>query len=401
LAPRPDVDTPALFQAAPLPVAELDPAQRLACLRLIRSENVGPVAFRALINHYGGAREALAALPELARRGGRKRPFRLFPEAEASHELEAAERIGARPLFTIEPGYPAALAQTDVPPPMLYVRGRIEMLNAPSVAIVGSRDASAAGLTLAQRFAHGLGAAGLVVVSGLARGIDAAAHRGSLATGTVAVVAGGLDVVYPPEHGGLLEEIAAKGCLVSERPPGLKPRGADFPRRNRLIAGIARGVVVIEAAARSGSLVTARLAGEVGREVFALPGSPLDPRAEGTNRLLKEGATLVTEPADIINALAPGFREPTPLTMPAPNPEPAATTGATVAASAAMLTDDDAVRAAVIGALGPAPVGVDQVARSVGLPISAVQGVLVELALAGRLTLHGAQLVSLSPDSGS
>lgn len=367
----------------------LDDAQRLACLRLIRSDNVGPVTFRELINHFGGATSALEALPDLARRGGSRARIRIATREEAERELERATRAGATPVFTVEPGYPPALAAIDPPPPLVYVKGDSSLLTRPAIAIVGSREASAAGYKLTRLFAATLAAAGYVVVSGLARGIDAAAHEASLASGTIAVVAGGVDIVYPPEHAALHAAIAAKGAVISEMPPGFQPRAKDFPRRNRLIAGLAYGVVVMEAAKRSGTLVTARLAGEIGREVFAVPGHPLDPRAEGTNQLIKRGATMVTTAEDIIEALAPltglapaGFTEqPSPF-MPTPP----------VAAPAPTL--DDADRARVLEALGPAPCDVDTLARATGLSPRALGIVLMELDLAGRIVRHGHQLVS-------
>jgi DNA processing protein len=389
----PGRSAPDLFKAAPLPIAELDEAGRIACLRLIRSDNVGPVTFRELINHYGGAEAALEALPELVRKGGGRRAIRICTRAAALAELSAAEKAGARPVFTIEPGYPSALAQIDVPPPLLYVKGDASLLTRPALAIVGSRQASAAGIKLTRQFARRLGEAGLVVVSGLARGIDASAHEASLATGTVAVLAGGIDVVYPPEHTELAASIAARGCLLAEMPPGFVPRGREFPRRNRIISGISAGVLVVEAARRSGTLVTARYAGEQGREVFAIPGHPLDPRAEGTNQLIKTGATLVTTPDDILEALMPSlgnrmaaFREaPSPMPAPAAPPAPPPLLGA-----------DD--RSRLLAALGPAPVDIDALVRATALPIRAVQVLLMELDLAGRIVRHGSQLVSLLPD---
>lgn len=390
---RPDPAQGRLFVPAPLPVAPLDDAARIACLRLIRSENVGPVTFRELINRFGGAQAALEALPDLSRRGGRGRPVRLCPRDAAEAELAAARKAGADPLFTIEPGYPALLAEVEVPPPMLYVCGRHELLNRTAIAMVGSREASAAGSAIARQIAIGLGAAGFVIVSGLARGIDAAAHQAALTTGTVAVIAGGIDDIYPPEHAKLQERIAAEGCLATEQPPGFKPRGQDFPRRNRIISGMSLGVLVVEAARRSGTLITARTAAEQGREVFAVPGHPLDPRAEGTNALLKDGATLATSAADIIAALRP-LLPPTqvaeraadlaPEPMPGPQPPPAPLVD---------LADGD--RARVLAALGPAPIGIDQVGRATGLDVRAVQVALLELALAGRIEQHGNQLVSL------
>ena len=373
---------------APLPQAPLDAAQRLACLRLIRSDNVGPVTFRELINHFGGAEAALEALPELSRRGGRP-AIRICPAADARAELAAAEAVGAQPLITIEPGYPPALAAVDVPPPLLYVKGDAGHLARPMVAIVGARNGSAAGQKLARLFASRLGAAGFVIASGLARGIDGAAHEAALERGTVAVLAGGVDNVYPPEHADLQRRIAARGCLVSENPPGFVPRAQDFPRRNRIISGMSLGVLVVEAARRSGTLITARMAAEQGREVFAVPGHPLDPRAEGTNRLLKSGATLATEPEDVLEVLAPMLQQP-----PAPGPSVAPGNAASGTAEALPPAGTDARdRDRLLAALGPAPVDVDELARATGLPARAIQIVLIELALAGRIERHGPQLV--------
>lgn len=375
----------------PLPTARLDDEQRLACLRLIRSENVGPATFRALINHFGGAREALAALPELSERGGRRRPIRICTKSVAEAELAAAARIGARPVFTIEPGYPAPLAVTEGAPPLLYIEGDDGLLARPAVGIVGSRAASAAGQQLARQLAAGLGEAGYVVVSGLALGIDTAAHQASVDTGTIAVLAGGLDIVYPPQNADLHRAIGERGCLVSEQPPGFQPRGNDFPRRNRIISGLSLGVVVVEAARRSGSLITARRAADQGREVFAVPGHPLDPRAWGTNQLLKDGATLVTSAEDVVDALQP-FGRPRNQ-HPSALREPATTLEGEPQPLPEVIQDD---RTKVIVALGPAPVHIDEVARATGLPIRIVQTVLLELSLAGRLEHHGSQLISLS-----
>jgi DNA processing protein len=352
---------------------------------------VGPVTFRELINHYGGAVQALEALPELARRGGRM--LRICAQDRAERELEAAARIGARIVFTIEPGYPKMLAQLDAPPPAVYVKGDAALLQRPAVAVVGSRQASAAGITLARRFGSELGRRGLVIVSGLARGIDAAVHEASLATGTVAVLAGGIDYVYPPENARLQTAIGETGCLVTERPPGFEPRERDFPRRNRLVSGLAYGVVVIEAARRSGTLSTARMAGEQGREVFAVPGHPLDPRAEGTNHLLKSGATLVTGAEDVLESLAPvlagtsfvmephaAFQDvPPPPVRPPPLID---------------ATDRDRV----LVAMGPHPIPIDDLARATELGARELRVILMELDLAGRIERHGQGLVSLRPD---
>jgi DNA processing protein len=385
-------------KAAPLPIAPLDDAQRLACLRLIRSENVGPVTFRELINHFGGAQAALGALPELSRRSGRGRPVRICPEHVAAEELEAARRIGARPLFTIEPGFPAPLAHLAVPPPMLYVKGRVELLQRPAVAIVGARNGSAAGIKLTRMFARGLGDAGHVVVSGLARGIDGAAHGAALETGTVAVLAGGVDFQYPPEHIELQERIAAEGCLVSEQAPGFQPRAQDFPRRNRIISGMSLAVLIVEAAKRSGSLITARMANEQGRLVLAVPGHPLDPRAEGTLGLIKQGATMVTTPADVLEALEPLTRTGrTAVGEPEPH-EPvwlgAGAAPQTTGSAIPQVAPPDASER-VLSVLGPAPVDIDEIARATGLAMSTVRAALLEHALGGLIEQHGAGLVSL------
>ena len=387
----PGRETRTRLTPAPLPQAPLNGAQRLACLRLIRSDNVGPVTFRELINHFGGAEQALAALPELSRKGGRRQALRLCPRDQAEAELDAAAKIGASPLFTIEPGYPPALAAVDAPPPLLYVKGNVGHLTRPMVAIVGARNASAAGQKLARQFARSLGQAGFVIASGLARGIDGAAHEAALDTGTVAVLAGGIDNVYPPENAALQEAIAVRGCLITECPPGFVPRAQDFPRRNRIISGVSLGVLIVEAARRSGTLITARMAGEQGREVFAVPGHPLDPRAEGTNALLKSGATLATEPEDVIGTLAPMLQVRLPL-----GESEASEASAPLSDSRAEFPQvGDADRERLLAALGPAPVDVDALARATGLPARMIQMGLLELALAGRIERHGQQLVSL------
>ena len=358
--------------------------QRLDWLRLIRSDNVGPRTFRALVNHYGGARRALAALPDLARRGGASGPARICSRQDAERELAAAKSLGVALVALGEPDYPRRLQMIDDAPPLLAVRGNAAVFGLPMVAIVGARNASAAGIRFAERLARDLGAAGFAIASGLARGVDAAAHRGSLATGTIAVLAGGHDHIYPHEHADLADAIAADGALISEMPLGWEPRARDFPRRNRLISGVAVGVVVVEAARRSGSLITARFALEQGREVFAVPGSPLDPRAEGSNDLLRQGATLVTEAADVITVVRPILGETIaaaaeePDAAPLPAVEPAG---------------DE--RARIVALLGPTPVPIDDLIRLSGSSPAAVRVVLLELELAGRLERHGGALVSL------
>jgi DNA processing protein len=366
------------------PLAE---ATRIAWLRLIRSENVGPITFRELVNHFGSAAAALDALPELARRGGARARIRIASADEVARELAAAEAFGARFVAMGEPDYPERLARIEGAPPILALSGGPGVCRRPAVAIVGARNASLSGRKFAGMVARDLGLAGFVVVSGLARGIDASAHEASLDTGTIAVFAGGLDRLYPPENAGLAERIVATGgALVSEMPFGWEPRARDFPRRNRLVSGIALGVVVVEAAVRSGSLHTARFAAEQGREVFAVPGSPLDPRTEGTNELIRGGATLIGSAAHVIEVLAPILgREPPPADLGEPDrgdPE-------------RPLDASPDARRAVLEALGPTPVEVDEILRATGVRIGELQLILMELALAGRLERHPGGRVSL------
>jgi DNA processing protein len=341
----------------------------------------GPRTFRSLVNHFGSARGALERLPDLARRGGASRHQRICSEEEARAELAASERLGAHLVSPGEDGYPPRLAVLDDAPPLLGVRGLRDALMRPMIAIVGSRNASGAGLKFAGTLARDLSDAGFVIVSGLARGIDQAAHRASINGGTVAMLAGGHDKVYPPEHGDLLTAIVATGAAISEMPLGHVPRARDFPRRNRLISGAALGVVVVEAALRSGSLITARMAAEQGREVFAVPGSPLDPRAAGTNDLIKQGATLITEASEIIQAVEPIMGRP--LELREPDEDPLAS------------EPDVSERARIIGLLGPTPVLLDDLIRMAEASPAIVRTVLLELELAGRLERHGGGLVSL------
>ncbi len=365
--------------------------QRLNWLRLIRSENVGPASFRGLINRFGSAEAALAALPELAAAGGASRPSRIASEAEAARELETARRFGARIVAIGEPDYPQMLRRMELPPPLVSVKGNAALFQPAAVAVVGARNASAAGARMARMLASGLGEAGYVVVSGLARGIDAAAHEASLATGTIAVLAGGLDRPYPPENLGLCDRIAQEGALVSEMPFGWEPRARDFPRRNRLVAGLGLGLVVVEAAQRSGSLISARLAGEMGRLVFAVPGSPLDPRAAGTNALIKDGAMLTTGARDIIETLRPLSALPGEAEQPLP-PLHHHLEEEDLAAAPPPADGD---RAVVLEALGPTPTGTDELLRHTGLHPAQLATVLLELDLAGRLERHAGGAVSL------
>ncbi|HEX4297378.1 MAG TPA: DNA-processing protein DprA [Devosia sp.] len=366
----------------------LTPSQKIAWLRLIRTDNVGPVTFRQLINRTGSAEAAISELPRLASRVGAG--ARVPSISEAEDEIAALEKLGGRLVASSEPGYPPLLPYISAAPPLLSVIGGDRLELGRAVAIVGARNASAAGQRMTQMLAAEVGAQGYVIVSGLARGIDAAAHSASLSTGTVAVLAGGMDHIYPEENIPLAHAIVEHGgMLVTEMPMGWQPRAQDFPRRNRLVSGLALGVVVIEAAKRSGSLITARLALEQNREVFAVPGSPLDPRAEGANHLIQEGARLVTSAADIVEGLQGADPSRTILFEPDWEPE-----GGDVAIEVEPSTGD---RAKLIEALSPTPVQVDALITTTRLPVTAVQTLLLELDLAGRIEWSSGQLVALKP----
>lgn len=343
-----------------------------ARLRLIRSVNVGPVTYRQLIQRFGTAKAALAALPDLIARGGGKK-FALAKERDIQAEIQAVHVAGAQYLFLGDTGYPELLAHMENAPPVFCYRGNLELFDRSSVAMVGARNASAGACRFARILAHGLGQRGVSVISGLARGIDSAAHMGSIDTGTIAVIAGGIDSVYPPENAKLQHEIAARGLLIAEMPAGTEPRARHFPYRNRIIAGLTLGTVVVEAAPRSGSLITARLAAEAGREVMAVPGSPLDPRAKGCNQLIRDGATLVQDADDIIEII-----RPFDMRM-----QPSVPKNKSVQYSAVDANDGD--RQKLINLLSMAPVHIDELVRQSGLSASTVQLVLLELELAGRL----------------
>lgn len=359
------------------------PSDRIDALRLARSENVGPITYAQLMRRYGTPGQALRALPELARRGGRTGPLAIASAADAAREIDRVTQLGARLILRGEPDYPALLDQVADAPAVLSTQGNPGHLLRPTLAIVGARNASAAGMKLARELAEAAGRHGFTVVSGLARGIDGAAHRGALASGTVGVVAGGVDVVYPPEHQELQAEIARKGLLVAEMPPGTQPQARHFPRRNRVIAGLSRGVLVVEAALKSGSLITARLANEQGREVMAVPGSPLDPRARGGNSLLKQGAALIESIEDVLDAL--GNVRPTPLAEPA---QDFTTSGPAEA-------DLAAARRRIESLLSPTPVEIDELIRQTGFTPGVVLTVLLELELAGRLSRQRGGMVAL------
>lgn len=420
----------------------LSEAERFDWLRLFRSENIGPRTFARLIERFRSAGVALEALPELIARGRFGRSIRIATVEEAETELELLRRGGGVLIGSCEPSYPALLRSIDTAPPLISVRGDLACLARSKVAIVGSRNASAAGLAFAEQIARGIARAGHVIVSGLARGIDARAHQASLETGTIAVLAGGLGNIYPSDHQALLERIVEHGAAISEMPFGWEARGRDFPRRNRIVAGLSRGVVIVEAARRSGSLITARFAAEQGREIFAAPGSPLDPRAEGANDLLRDGANFCTRAQDVIDVLAKqdlvqdlgvealplGMAEPDlvagldpPLweeldlpdapglpTVPAEREAPRyrapiddadAAKGAASSAALAPRRNEPApaadLAARVIELLGPTPVSVDELVRASEAAARDVRTILLQLELAGRLEWRGGDLVSL------
>lgn len=363
----------------------LSDAERIDWLRLIRSENVGAVTFNALVRRYGSASVAIEALPELARKGG-KRTIKVCPRAEAEREIEATAKAGATFVASVEPGYPPGVLAIHDAPPLLTYFGKLPLAADPGrvVAIVGARNASGVGVRFARQLATELGQANLFVASGLARGIDAAAHAGALSTGTIAVLAGGVDVCYPEENRTLYEQMKTDGLILSEMPVGTEPQATHFPRRNRLISGLGLGVVVVEAALHSGSLISARMALEQGREVFAVPGSPLDPRCRGTNNLIREGATLTESAEDVTRALR-GIRT---LSEPAPPPYTAVGDPPGEAEVARGRTQ-------VIEILGPSPLPVDEVVRQCRLTPATVLTILLELELAGRLQRHPGNRVSL------
>lgn len=356
--------------------------EAFARIRLLRSPNIGPVSYSMLLARFGTAAEALAALPDLGGRGGKQ--YRAAPADRIEREVEAVRRAGAKYLFHDQPDYPRLLGEMDGSPPILTWRGDISLASKPCVAMVGARNASAAAVKLARDFAKGLSQSGFTVVSGLARGIDGAAHEGAFPQ-TIGVIASGIDIAYPPQHSELQERIAQEGLLLAEQPPGTEPRGSHFPSRNRIIAGLAAGTLVVEAAVKSGSLITARLAGEAGREVMAIPGSPLEARSHGCNHLIREGAVLVQSPEDVTELLS-GFEGAPRSTFREPvsqfeyTPEDLA----------------DVEPADIASLLTTAPVYVDELVRQSGQGAAAVQLALLELEIAGRLERHAAGKVSLS-----
>ncbi len=357
--------------------------ERRDWLRLARTPNVGPVTFTALISRFGSAAAALDAIPRLAQRGGAA-SVRIPSVEDASREIELLHKLNGRFVASCEPESPPGLSALDPPPPILAVLGRTELLAKEMIAIVGARNASALGRKFGARLASDLGEAGLVIASGMARGIDAAAHEAALSAGTCAVLAGGVDVIYPPENEALYRRLCVEGVVVSEMQVGQSPQARHFPRRNRIVSGLSRGVIVVEAAENSGSLITASYALEQGREVFAIPGSPLDPRARGTNRLIRDGATLVECAGDVLAALRPmlgqTFREPLlsePDELPAEESETAG------------------IRRKLLELLGPSPIELDELVRQTGSTAPLVLAAVLELELAGRAERHPGNRVSL------
>ncbi len=364
----------------------LNPAERLDWLRLIRSDNVGPITFYKLLEHFGTAGAALDALPEMARRGGRSKAFKVFPKAAALREMDALEKMGAALIAWCEADYPPLIAHIEDAPPLLSVMGHRHLLAKKTIGVVGARNASINARKFAGKISADLGRGGLLVASGLARGIDAAAHEGALATGTVAVTAGGVDVIYPKENAALYQRIVEQGAVISEIPPGTKPQARHFPRRNRLISGLGRGVVVIEASPRSGSLITARMALEQGREVFAVPGAAGDPRARGANDLIRQGAVLCETADDIFKVLNERSE---------PSLEERKSPGFTgVSSSRKSAEIPPGTHKAIEESLNSAPVTVDEIIRNCQLSPAVVSAVLLELELAGRVERHPGNQVS-------
>jgi len=371
---------------------ELSSDERLAWLRLSRTENIGPITFYKLLQRYGSATNALTALPELARRGGRKKPLQAFDAATAKREIEQLAKMDARLIAACEPDYPEALAATEDAPPLIAVLGHVHLLNTRCVAMVGARNASLNGRKMAEQLARDLGEAGYTIASGLARGIDTSSHIGALNTGTIAAVAGGLDVIYPKENTALFHEIAGRGAMGAESPLGTQIQARHFPRRNRIVSALSLGTIVVEAAPKSGSLITARMAADQGREVFAVPGSPLDPRAQGTNGLIKQGAQLIETAHDVLDVLE-GLRtlpvsetdQPDFFSLSPPDTEPE-------------IPEENMaeVRAVLEENLSPTPIAVDEVIRACHFSTQAVLTALLEMELAGRIKRHPGSKVSLA-----
>lgn len=365
----------------------LSNAERLARLRLIRSDNIGPITFRHLLAKFGSAENALEAIPALAQKGGRKKPIKIYPKSKAEKEVEAARAFGARFIIYGDNFYPHHLAQLEDAPAALLAKGSLHLTEKPAIAMVGARNASAAGCKIARTLAAELGEAGIIITSGLARGIDENAHVGSLKTGSIAVLGTGLDVYYPRENRDLQDALFAQGLVLSEHPLATKPQASHFPRRNRIISGLSLGVIVVEAAPKSGSLITARLANEQGREVFAIPGSPLDPRAKGANSLIKQGATLVESAEDILDHVASLINRPMA--------EPDLPLFDAAGMAADMDTTAD-MQETLLHALSHVPVPFDEILRMTDLSAAEGMSLLLELELAGRIIRYPGNMISLA-----
>ncbi len=364
--------------------------EKIDCLRLIRSENVGPKTFQALVALHGTAKKALEAIPHMSKKGGRETPLKLCSEADAKKEIDDCRKKGADIITIYDEQYPQILKQIKDAPPVLTIYGNKNILNNHTIAVVGARNASANGCRFAEDISRDLGRQDIIIASGLARGIDTAAHNGSLETGTIAVVAGGIDKIYPPENKDLFKKIGERGAVIAEMPFGAIPKAQNFPRRNRIISGISLGTIVVEASLNSGSLITARMTLEQNREVFAVPGSPLDPRCKGTNKLIKQGAHLVESAEDIINQLdymsnikiptwqdgGRDFINPQNINIPE--------------------SEVDIARPAIIEKIGHSPTAVDDIISQTGIATNIVVTVLLELELAGRLNRHFGNKVSIA-----
>lgn len=368
---------------------ELSDRQRLAWLRLYRSDNVGPATFRDLINHCGSAQAAIDMIPELSARGGAKRKINIASEDDAKREIDSINKFGAKLVGIGEADYPKLLRYTELAPPLVTIMGNAESVNKPSVSVVGSRNASMAGIKMTTKLSYELGQTGHIIVSGLARGIDKAAHEAAIETGTIAVMAGGINKPYPTENIDLFKRIISSknSCAITDKPFGWEPRANDFPRRNRVIAALSMGLIVVEAAQRSGSLISARLANELGRTVFAVPGSPLDPRSYGTNNLIREGATLITNAADVLEGLKPLDERSLPLKSIQP--------GLFEDDKYITLPPSDNARASVISLLSPSPSEVDEIIAHTGLKPAQVALIILELDLSGCIERHSGNRVSL------
>ena len=368
----------------------LSAKEKLSWLRLIRTENIGPITFYKLLERFGSAEAALKEIPSLAKRGGRMEGLKAFPADQAEKEISQIEKLGAKLIARDEPEYPELLAQLEDAPPLITVLGHTALLPKPSLGVVGARNASLTGRKIAEDFSRKVGAAGYVIVSGLARGIDTSAHTASISTGTIAVIAGGIDVVYPKENEALYRQIAEQGTIIAESPFGTEPLARHFPRRNRLISGLSLGILVVEAAMKSGSLITARMAADQNREVFAVPGSPLDPRAEGTNKLIQDGAHLALNAEDIIHELKSLRLKP--MNDPSDGPWKG---GPNLLDQNMAKQPDESLYIRLLEILSPTPVQIDEVIRAAGAPVGEVLTAILELELAGCIERQPGNKVNL------